>query len=100
MHFPSLLIARIVGTIHQFISAILINMRLDMTSRNNLIAPLGEERTLYPDIITHVDQKAGYIHEHVGSGRSASRALEVVATSPEASYSGIQTFLAEDMVAL
>lgn len=71
-----------------------------MASRYNLAAPLTGKRASYPNIIAHVDQKAGYIHEHIRGRRTASRAFEVIATSPETSYSGIQTFLAEDMVAL
>lgn len=71
-----------------------------MAPRDNLAATLPGERAFDADIVAHVDQEAGYIHEDVAGGRSAGRAVEVIAAGAETGDGGVEAFLAEDVIAL
>jgi hypothetical protein len=54
--FPSLFPARFIRTRHKPIAAVFLDMRLNMTSRDNLVATFSHQRTPYLNLVAHVDQ--------------------------------------------
>lgn len=79
---------------------VLVYMRLYVPSRKNLSAPLVGKRALDADIVAHVNEQARHVHED-GHGRgTAGWAGEVLGRALPGSDSGVQTFLAKDMIAL
>jgi hypothetical protein len=56
IHLPGLFSARFIRTRDNPIAAVFLHMRLDMTSRDNLIAAFPCHRTPDLNLIAHVDQ--------------------------------------------
>lgn len=96
----SLLPAVDVWAVHKSVAAVLVDMGLNMTSWDDLVASFSFKRTLYPYIITHIDQESRDVEEYTSRRGSAGRASELVPTGGEGSDRGVETFLTEDMVAL
>lgn len=98
---PDSLATGIVGARHEAETAVLIHMRLDMTTRDKLLAALDSQGAPHLDLVTHVDQQAGYTGRDVAGGGSARGTRELVGIGrAEGSNSGLEAFLAEDVIAL
>jgi hypothetical protein len=54
--FPGLFSARFIRARQKPITAVFLHMRLDMASRDNLVAAFPDQRTPYLYLIAHVDQ--------------------------------------------
>lgn len=95
-----LLPTRNVRAREELVITVLIDMRLDVASRENLRAPLGSERALHADIVAHINEQARDVHENSHGRGTAGWAGEVLGRAVPRSDSGVQAFLAKDMIAL
>lgn len=98
---PNALATGIIGARHEAEATVFIQMRLDMTARNKLLTTLGGQGAPHLDLVTHVDQQAGYIGRNAAGGGSARGTREIVGIGrAEGSNGRLEAFLAKDMIAL
>ncbi|KAL2222120.1 hypothetical protein M432DRAFT_209356 [Thermoascus aurantiacus ATCC 26904] len=97
---PSLLVAREARARHELVLAVLVDVGLDVSPGDNLLASLSGERASHADIVAHVDEEARHVHEDVSRRDAAGRAGEVLRTGVVGGDGRVETCLAEDMVAL
>lgn len=96
----SLLLTSNLRARHEPIVAVFIDVGLDMSPRENFTASFARERAFHADLVTHINEQAGDVHEDRHGGRTAGRAGEVFGRAGSRPDSGVQAFLAKYMVAL
>ena len=77
--FPvQLFIARLVRTVHQRVTAVFVDMCLDMTPRHDLVTTVVYKGAFDLHFIAHVDEQTGHVEKDLPGGDPTAGAFEEI----------------------